>query len=46
MKAAVVDGSPDLPGLVEMSVYDTKSVNFSLGVLQHHLMGSENTASV
>ena len=28
MKAAVLDGIPDLPGLVAVLVYDTKTVNF------------------
>ena len=29
MKDAVLDGVPELPGIVAVSVYDTKTVNFS-----------------
>ena len=28
MKAAIIDGVPDLPGLVAVSVYDTNTVHF------------------
>ena len=28
MKAATIDGVPDLPGLVAVLVYDTKPVHF------------------
>ena len=28
MKGAVIDGFPDLPGLVAVSVYDTNNVHF------------------